>query len=199
MTLYQAPAPEINSALLDAIYQRRATRAYSAKPVSRELVSKLLDAAIQAPSAMNRQPWAFVVIQDRSLLTRISDCAKKQFLAETTLAGELERGHIPLDDPAFDIFYGGSTLVVICKHDEEGFSPEGDCFLAGQNLMLAAEALGLASCPIGFARDVLQTPAFREELSIPGEYWPVLPILVGYPKSSAPATQRKPAKVLAWR
>ena len=65
--------------------------------------------------------------------------------------------------------------------------------------MLAAHAMGIASCPIGFARDILQTPAFREELKIPEDYWPVLPVLLGYAKGETEPTHREASKVLAWR
>ncbi len=190
---------QTTAAVFDAIYQRRATRSYTKQPVPKEHIRTLLDAAIQAPSAMNRQPWAFVVIQDRNLLTRISDAAKKRILDDTNWANGLEQKHIPLESPNFDIFYGAETLIVICRHDEEGFNPEGDCYLAAQNLMLAAHAMGLASCPIGFAGEILQSLAFREELAIPPDYWPALPIIVGHAKSSAEPTQREPGKKLAWR
>jgi nitroreductase len=185
--------------VMDALYQRRAVRNFTKQGVSKEQITTLLDAAAQAPSAMNRQPWAFLVIQDRTLLTRISDSAKKRILEDTDWASNLEHKHIPLDDPNFDIFYGATSLVVICRHDEEGFSPEGDCYLAGQNLMLAAHAMGLATCPIGFARDILQTQGLRDELSVPTDYWPVLPIVVGYPKGVTEPSLRKISKVLAWR
>ncbi|MGZ3702472.1 MAG: nitroreductase family protein, partial [Bdellovibrionota bacterium] len=69
-----------SNAVLDSIYQRRAVRSYSKQTVSKENITALLDAANQAPSAMNRQPWGFIVIQDRALLTRISDAAKKRIL-----------------------------------------------------------------------------------------------------------------------
>ncbi|MGZ6465558.1 MAG: nitroreductase family protein, partial [Bdellovibrionota bacterium] len=74
-----------------------------------------------------------------------------------------------------------------------------DCYLAGQNLMLAAQAMGLATCPIGFARDILQTRSFREELKMPNDYWPVLPIIVGYAKGITEPSKREPSKVLVWR
>ncbi len=185
-------------AVFDAIYQRRAQRNYMARPVSKENVQALLDAAVQAPSAMNRQPWAFLVLQNRDLLRRISEAAKARILASAEWAKDLEHKSIPLSDPNFDIFYRASTLIVICMKEEEGFCPEGDCYLAGQNLMLAAQALGLGSCPIGFARDILQTDAFRKELAIPKGYRPVLPIIVGYASNVATPPHREQARVIQW-
>jgi len=182
----------------DAIYSRRATRHFLAQAVPENRVKLLIDAAIHAPSSMNLQPWAFVVIQRTDLLKRISDEAKQIMLKSTTGVHLLEKGHIPLEDPKFDIFYQATTLVVIYARSEPGFSPEGDCFLAGENLMLAAYEMGLATCPIGFARDVLDKQSWRDELSIPINYDPVLPIIVGFPSSTMPSTLRGAAKVFSW-
>lgn len=63
---------------LKAIHQRRAVRNFSPEPINRDTVNTLIEAAIQAPSAMNSQPWAFVVIQDENILKRYSDEAKAQ-------------------------------------------------------------------------------------------------------------------------
>jgi nitroreductase len=57
---------------MDAIYKRRAVRSFNEGPVNNDLLMKLLRAAVQAPSAMNRQPWAFVIIEGRELLREYS-------------------------------------------------------------------------------------------------------------------------------
>jgi len=178
--------------VLDAIRQRRAVRAYSGKPVDEAAVRSLLEAAVQAPSANNLQPWSFVVIQDRKLLHDISEEAKDALAHDPHW-----KSHLPLADPAFDIFYGAGTLIVICSK-REGFCPVGDCYLAGQNLMLAACAMDLATCPIGLSRDVLQSPAMKKRLGVPPEEQPVLPIIVGHAAASMPRTQRVQPKVHAW-
>jgi hypothetical protein len=51
---------------MEAIYRRRSVRAYTGEPLTEDVVRELLDAAIQAPSAMNAQPWAFIIVQDRA-------------------------------------------------------------------------------------------------------------------------------------
>ena len=183
----------VNKPVLDAIQQRRATRAYTAEPVGEQAVRTLLDAAIHAPSANNVQPWSFVVIQDPVLLRRISDQAK----VELALHPHWKGAH-PFSDPKFDIFYGATTLIVICA-SAGGFEPTGDCYLAGENLMLAAWEMGLATCPIGLSRDVLQSPAMKQELGIPSEITPVLPIIVGHPAGRMPPTARKPPLIHAWK
>ena len=61
--------------LLQAINERRSVREYTDEPVSDAALRDLIDAAIQAPSAINQQPWCFVVVKDQRLLAQISDQA----------------------------------------------------------------------------------------------------------------------------
>ena len=182
--------------ILDAIYSRRAVRQYLSKRVSERHIRAVIDAAIQAPSAMNNQPWAFIVIQNPRLLNQISREAKQEIFRSPEWGRS--RSHVPVDDPEFNIFYGATTLIVICAKTEAGFFPFGDCYLAAQNLMLSAHQLGLATCPIGLARDVLRERTWRSELSIPADYEPVLPIIVGYGAGTTPPTPRAPAKFISW-
>lgn len=178
--------------VLDAIRQRRAVRNYSAKPVSEAEVRALLDAAAWAPSARDLQPWSFVIIQDRQRLREISERAKQALQSDPHWKTAL-----PLSNPGFDIFYGAGTLILICAH-QHGFAPLGDCYLAGENLMLAACGMGLATCPIGLARDVLRASDLRTALHIPAGEQPVLPIVVGHPAGAAPPTERAPPRIHAW-
>jgi nitroreductase len=187
--------PRLN--VLDAIFERRAVRSYLPQKVSQALVEELLTAATQAPSAMNKQPWSFVIIQQTKMLKRISDQAKRLLLKDPATRAASEHGHTPFNDPDFDIFYGATTLITICG-ETTGFEPAGDCYLAAQNLMLAAYTLGLATCPVGFARDVLRGDEFENYFGIPENYVPVLPIIVGYAASKTERTIRNPAKILKW-
>ena len=183
--------------VLEAIYTRRAVRSYSTKRVDEQTVRDLLDAAIHAPSAMNLQPWSFVVIQQTNLLQKLSDQAKEFLLKDPKWKAASEHGQLPLADPEFDIFYGATTLIVICAKTE-GFSPTADCYLAGQNLMLAACGMELGTCPIGFARDVLQNKSWKKNLEIPEDSIPVFPIIVGYPLNATPKVKRDPPHILSW-
>lgn len=183
--------------LFDAIYRRRAIRSFTQKKVDEEQVNKLIDAAIQAPSAMNSQPWAFVVIQNPQVLQELSESAKLFLSKNVHWSTRSEHFSQLFSDPKFDIFYGGTTLIVICAKIE-GFGPEEDCYLAGENLMLMATAMGLGSCPIGFARDVLGTNEFRDKLSIANGYRPVLPIVIGYTTTTPPKPERNAPLILKW-
>lgn len=174
----------------EAIYTRRSVREFKPEPVDQQTLRQLIDAAIQAPSAMNRQPWSFVVVRDKALLARISNESKAHLL-KTTPAGLLSHHlHEMLGSPAFDIFYHAPALIVIATEAENPWAV-ADCALAAQTLMLAARAAGLGTCWIGFAQGWLALPEGKAALGIPAGYLPVAPIIVGHPKSPAPPVPRK--------
>ena len=189
--------------IMDVIHQRRSVHAYDDRLPSASLVRELLQAAVHAPTAMHREPWGFAIVQDKAALKRYSD-KTKQMLREPPAAvgwgstGQLHGEHpAMLDDSAFNIFYDAGTLIAICCRQEGPFA-EADCWLAAQNLMLAATAKGLGSCCIGFAVRVLNTPKVKRELGVPAEGAVVAPVIVGYPRGATPGVPRKAPEILAW-
>jgi nitroreductase len=184
--------------VIDAIYDRRAVRAYTPQRVEEDLVRRLINAAIHAPSAVNEQPWAFCVVQDPALLREISDRAKVLSLSRLRPGTPLWAHRSMLQDPDFNVFYDGSTLILVCAGPGEWPTNE-DCCLAAQNLMLAAHGLGLGTCPIGFAREALNEFGAKRELGIPEDHTVVLPILVGHPRERPARTPRRPARILSWK
>ncbi|MBW7973846.1 nitroreductase family protein [Bradyrhizobium sp. BR 10289] len=186
---------------ISAIRNRRAIRSYGPERLEKHVVEELIDAAIQAPTAVHREPWAFAVIQNRERLRKYSDEAKALLLAQQQATSFFE-GHEPqalavLSDPEFNIFYDAGTLIVIgCTAG--GPFVEADCWLAAENLMLAATAKGYGTCCIGFAVGILNTPDVKRELGIPEAGAAVAPIIVGVPKGPLPAGVRKPPVILSW-
>lgn len=133
-----------------AIRSRRAVRDFKDTPVARPFLTRLIDAAVQAPSAMNEQPWAFTVVQDRGILTRVSTRAKAYALRDPSL--DLPRSlRDLLGRPDFDLFHHAPALIVISSESRSRWAVE-NCALAAQNLMLCACAEGLGSCWIGLAQ-----------------------------------------------
>jgi nitroreductase len=184
--------------LKDAIYTRRSVRDYAGRDVDKATVMALLRAAVQAPSAVNQQPWTFIVIQDRSLLKSYSDKTKQLYAANVghdSLAANVKK---IISDPAFNIFHNAGTLIVICAKSI-GQHSDWDCCFAAQNLMLAAHAMGLATCPIGFAWPLMDDPEVRRELQIPSDCVPVLPIVVGYPTNPAAPVNKRDPEILCWK
>ena len=166
---------------LEAIYGRHAIREYAPEMPTKETIQSMVKAAVQAPSAMNLQPWAFAVVRDRDRLVSISDRAKGHLLKTMAAGSPLSSLRERLADPGFDIFYGAPVLIVICATSSEAGASE-DCALAAQNLMLAAHSEGLGTCWIGLARPWLGEATAKGELRLPTSYAPVAPIILGYPK-----------------
>ena len=190
--------------VVQAIYHRRAVRAYTLERPSDSVLRELLDAAVQAPTAMHVEPWAFVVIQNKVLLRRYSDRAKAILLDEIKSGSELAKDATTktrlltmLGDPSFNIFYDAGTLIVVCRKPLGPYA-EADCWLAAENLMLAACAKDLGTCCIGFAIPILNVPDVKHELGIPDDVAAVVPIIVGFPRGSVEPVSRKAPQVLHW-
>jgi len=177
----------------EAIYTRRAVREFKDTAVDQETIRQLIDAAIQAPSAVNQQPWSFCVVRDQAVLAQISAESKAHML-KTTPAGLLSH-HFDkiLNDPSFHIFYHAPVLIVICSITTSWATE--DCALAAENLMLTAHAAGLGTCWIGFAQGWLGTPAGKSLLQLPGDIAPMAPIIVGHPKSAPSPVSRKQPEI----
>jgi nitroreductase len=192
--------PDQPGTLFD-IYHRRSVRSYTPQQVDKATLERLLDAAVQAPTAMHAEPWAFAVVQDRALMQRYSERAKSRFLAQPAppgMSAEAERAmRAMMTDPAFNIFYDAGTLVVICRRSA-GALGEGDCWLAAENFMLAAFAEGLGTCCIGLAQEVLNTAEAKRELGIPDDGAAVVAIILGVPRETPGRSPRKPPQILSW-
>ncbi len=145
---------------MDFIMTRRSIRAYTDRPVSEESVTQLLRAAMAAPSAKNQQPWHFVVVRDRDLLEAI---------ARSTPYSGMTRD--------------AQLAVVVCAAADErdpGYWPQ-DCAAATENLLLAANTLGLGAVWLGFYPLPERVEALRGLLGIPEDVVPFSVVPVGYP------------------
>jgi nitroreductase len=207
--------------LKEAIYTRRSIREFTAEPVDKKTIRDLIDAAIQAPSAvknrasgipargshlgvcdgkahlrprMKAQPCAFRVVRDKTVLDTISGEAKAHMLKTTPVGLMTHHFNEILNDPNFDIFYHAPALILISTATDIPWAVE-DCALAAENLMLAARGAGLGTCWIGFAQAWLGTPEGKTLLQLPAAYRPVAPIIVGHPKSAAPPVPRKEPEI----
>jgi nitroreductase len=202
--------------LTELIYRRHSVRAYTAEIIDEPRLKALLEVAVHAPTAMRREPWRFVVVQNRALLTKLSDRAKEIAMAHAAQHGNvLEEPGTPGDgvgspfaDPDFDIFHGAGTLVVICAEPTTEIMPGdarpqnahtvADCWLAAANFMLAASADGLGTCCIGFALEALNDAGIRTELGMAAGTKAIAPIIVGVPKEVPFAQPRRSAVILRW-
>jgi nitroreductase len=192
MTKHMTHPTERPLSALDVIFTRRSVRSYTGQKVDAATIRSLLDAAVQAPTAMHAEQWLFVVIQNDTVLKRYSDLAKAACIAEAE--------HFPeLHDPHFSMFYNAGTLVVIYGRAEGRFAA-ADCWLASQNLMLAACALGLGTCLIGSAVSTLDSPEAKSEFGLPAGAIAVAPIIVGIPSGEvAEGSPRQEPQITYWK
>jgi nitroreductase len=190
---------------IEFVYRRHSVRSYEAGRLDERTIRILLETAVHAPTAMHQEPWRFVVVQDRALLDNISDRAKALAVASAADHGNLLKPpgasgdgmRSVLADPRFDIFYGATTLIAICAEITSPFTT-ADCWLAAENLMLAAAASGLGTCVVGFAVDAMNRPGAKELLQIPANVTVVAPIVVGVPRDRPLPSPRNPPVVLSW-
>jgi nitroreductase len=183
--------------LIEAIYQRRAVRSYTDQPVAKTTVLELLQAAIQAPSAVNQQPWAFAVIFGKKRLDEYSERAKRHMFATLPQSLALHRRADQLASPDYNVFHHAGTLIVIYAK-QAAHAPNEDCCLAAQNLMLAAHGMGLGSCPIGFVRPWLDLKEVKYEMGVPLHYAAVMPLVIGWPAGKAETPARMEPEIASW-
>lgn len=166
-------------AVLDAISARTSIRAYQDRPVGADTVELLLRAAMSAPSARNRQPWAFIVVDDKDLLRQLADSLP---YAQSAAAAPM--------------------AVVVCGvlTESQGATNAGwwvqDAAAASENLLLAAHAVGLGAVWTGVYSYEDRVRAVRNVLGLPRHVVPLNVIPIGYPaENPAPKQKWDPAKV----
>ena len=196
----KAAKPEVSMSAMDAIYHRRAVRNYTPQTIDRAVIRTLLDAAVHAPTAVQQEPWSFAVIQDKILLNRLSDSAKERVRSEAQASDSEQAKHLLdlVNKPDFHVFYNAGTLIIIYSKFQGPFVV-ADCWLAAENLMLAACAKGLGTCVIGLAVSALNTPEWKAELKILAEMTAIAPIIVGVAAGETPPVPRKQPEVVAWK
>ena len=155
---------------LDAIYTRRSIRRYSEKKIVKEMVDKILRAAMYAPSAVNKQPWHFIVFEDKETFKSIIEVHKSA-----------------------SMLLEAQKAILIC-YDEKLQHDEGygiiDCSAATQNMLLAAHTLGLGACWIGICPRKNRMDALKSIFKLPASVIPFAVISLGYPAESKSAGER---------
>ncbi len=156
--------------VLDAILTRRSIRKFQDRPVSEELVEKLLRTAMHAPSARNSQPWQFVVITDRQILRQASAI-----------------------NPNAEMAARAPLAILICAdprlEKSSGYWPV-DCAAAAQNMLLAAHGLGLGAVWTGVWPRKERMDGFRRLFDLPEPVIAHSLIVVGYPAEQPPPEDR---------
>lgn len=158
--------------VLKAIRNRRSTRKYKDQQLSEEELQTILEAGIQAPSANNSQSWHFTVIQDREMISSISDKSK-----EVMLQSENE-AIVNIGKNPGNIFYNAPTVIIV-SGKEEVSSSLVDCSAAIENMLLAAESLGLGTVWVGLVRFFFTLSDEVKKLNLPNGYKPFYAVAIG--------------------
>ena len=174
--------------VLQAISDRRSHRAYKEDQLPEEVLTRILKAGLESPSARNHQPWHFSVVQNAKLIQEVHD------EAASVMGG---KGSPRFADPAFQMFYHAPTVIFL--FGEKDFSwTQVDCGIAVENMALAAEGLGIGSVILG-----LPAPAFRGEkadelrakLCCPEGYDFVIALALGYSTDTKEAHDLREEKI----
>ncbi len=157
---------------LGHLFHRRSIRVYEAQDVGDETVRDLLEAAMAAPSAVAKDPWDFVVVRSAEMRAKIAEgLPNGKMLAHApvgfVICGDLGRAH------------DGQLSYML-----------QDCSAAIENLLLAADALGLGACWLGVHPRQERVESIRSLLNIPQSSIPVAAIAVGWPAETQPPRTR---------
>lgn len=183
--------------VMEVIKSRRAIRSFEDKPVPDSAILTMLEAATYAPSAINIQPWKFILITNKEAMKQLSETAKPALLRMLPDVGDEGLAGLKkmLSNPQYNIFYNAPLLIFVSGIK----SPYAiyDCSMAAQNMMLAAYTLGIGSCWIGTAVGLANDPKVKTELGVPEDHEVHAAIIFGYPKGGFPkAPEKRPAQIL---
>ncbi len=162
--------------LWEAILTRRSIRKFTPQPIHQDLIEKILRAGMQAPSARNKQPWHFIVVQNRQMLDKISVIHPYAYMLREAPLGIVVCGDIEIE----------ITIEYIVQ----------DCSAATQNMLLVAHNFGLGAVWLGIYPREPRIKALRELLNIPENVIPISMIAIGYPaEKKLPENRFKPERV----
>jgi nitroreductase len=165
---------------IDFILKRRSIRRFEPRPVEEEKITTLLKAGMAAPSAVNSQPWEFVVVTEGSILQK--------------LRGAMEYGKmiaplviVPLGSPRVASSFAGETYWV------------QDCTAAVENILIAAANIDLGAVWVGVYPRQKKMAAVREILQIPADVYPLALLHIGYPAEQKPPHTKYKAERVHWQ
>ena len=181
-----------DNAVIRAIMDRRSVRKYKPEPVPKEMLDVILRCGINAPNAMNEQRWEVRVTENKDFI----DGVTKVFVES---AKDDERVQKMVEDPNFrNMFRNAPTVIFVAGKVDETSSPI-DCGLLGENIMLAAQSMGLGTCCLGSAAGFLKSNPgaadYLKQLAFSDGYELLYAIAIGYPDESPEAKPRDASKV----
>lgn len=164
--------------VINAIKSRRSVRAYKSDVLSRETLAAIVEAGYWAPTGCNTQPWHFSVVQDRALLDEVSAKTKSK-MSQTPVDFIKKLG----ENPSYDVTHKAPALIIVSVGDNPA-SGEVDCAAAMQNMLLAAQSLGIGSCWMGFVNLAFDDADLMKRLGVPEGFKPRQAAVFGYAAAS---------------
>jgi nitroreductase len=156
--------------MIDYILSRRSIRNYTDKEISKENIELILKSAMYAPSAMNLQPWHFIVFDNNNVFDRLISAI-----------------------PHAEMIRNANKCILVCgdssKEKNESWLLQ-NCSASIQNVLLAAHSLGIGSCWIAIHGMDEIVEKVKKEFTLPSEIIPVALISLGYPKEVVTAEER---------
>lgn len=174
-----------SEAVVKTIMERRSIRKYKPQPVEREKMQTIVECGVNAPNAMNRQPWEVRVVDNPDFINGVTELYKKE---QPKVA----------EDPNFKNMFRNAPTVVFIGRDVQSGSVEFDCGLLSENMMLAAQSMGIGSCCLGSPAAFMRSPAAAEYLKKLGfseGYELLYCIAFGYPDEAPAAKPRDLTKI----
>lgn len=210
--IHDSPAPVLSHTAdaLTTMLTRRSIRRYLPLPVPREIVETILNAAIWSPSAHNRQPWRFCVVENADVKERLAQAMgarlrrdlEQDSVPEAVIAADTGRSYVRITSAPVAVFLCMTMADMDAYPDERRAHNEylmavQSVAMAGQNLLLAAHEVGLGACwmcaPL-FAPDVV-----RAALDLPGDWQPQALITLGYLAEEKTKTRHPLEQRVLWR
>jgi nitroreductase len=183
----------VTNETLRIIRRRRSIRSYKDKQIEEDELQAILEAGMYAPNA-GGQAWHFTVVQDSKMLDRLNLAAK-----EAARQHGMEHLRSLGNNEKFNCLYGAPTLIIVSGNERSPMPLDADCAAATENMLIAAESIGVGSCWIFFVLMAFyspQGPELRRLLKIPDGYKLYDAAAFGYTKvRTAKAVDRKPGLV----
>lgn len=165
----EAPEVDKKAVVLENIFARKSVRSYTDQPVSREQLDTLVRTAMAAPSGRDMRPWKFVVVDDAAVMDSLSRQLPYAKMLQEAAAAIVVCG----------------DMSIVDKSGNPSVNWQFDCSAATQNLLLAAEAMGLGAVWTGVHPYEDRLAAVKRALILPEHIIPLNVIPIGYPKGEA--------------
>ena len=165
----EVPEVDKKAVVLENIFARKSVRSYTDQPVSREQLDTLVRAAMAAPSGRDMRPWKFVVVDDAAVMDSLSRQLPYAKMLQEAAAAIVVCG----------------DMSIVDKSGNPSVNWQFDCSAATQNLLLAAEAMGLGAVWTGVHPYEDRLAAVKRALILPEHIIPLNVIPIGYPKGEA--------------